>query len=459
MFWWWCGFSFGWKYDILKKMFLSERGLVMSAVLLKNCNLIDETGVITAGEDLLIREGVIAARGTGLSLAEGEAGEALDCSGLFVSPGFTILHAHSPMHILRGVAEDVNVNDWFNREIWPYESKIQEEDIYWGAKLCCAEMLDHGVTAFADHYFHGEQIARAAKESGIRADIAGTVFAFDGNPEPEMKAVEALMDQYQGDPMVKLRFGPHSPYICSPEVLRTLVEAAREKGGGVHLHVSETADQVAESRKKHGKTPVEVAAEAGCFTVPCIIAHGLWMEEGDLPLLAEDTYIAHCPKTYLKLGAGKGTIWDFWRRVNLCIGTDGAASSNSVDPLEQARLFALVGKFDDKAEDYPLREVWQVLMRGHEALGFGSGRLAAGAAADLLFWDLNMVHTAPLYNPLAAILYSGDSRNIRHVMVAGEFRKRDGALVFDTASILENGARCAREISLRGKGVSKLHFG
>ena len=202
----------------------------MSAVLLKNCNLIDETGVITAGEDLLIREGVIAARGTGLSLAEGEAGEALDCSGLFVSPGFTILHAHSPMHILRGVAEDVNVNDWFNREIWPYESKIQEEDIYWGAKLCCAEMLDHGVTAFADHYFHGEQIARAAKESGIRADIAGTVFAFDGNPEPEMKAVEALMDQYRGDPMVKLRFGPHSPYICSPEVLRTLVEAARDLG-------------------------------------------------------------------------------------------------------------------------------------------------------------------------------------------------------------------------------------
>ena len=106
----------------------------MPAVLLKNCNLIDETGTITTGEDLLIREGAIAARGKGLSLPEGEAGETLDCGDLFVSPGLTVLHAHSPMHILRGLAEDINANDWFNREIWPYESKIQEEDIYWGSR-------------------------------------------------------------------------------------------------------------------------------------------------------------------------------------------------------------------------------------------------------------------------------------------------------------------------------------
>ncbi len=368
----------------------------MAYVLLKNCRLIDETGEISSGEDLLIQDGVIAGRGKSLAPLEGETGEILDCGRLFVSPGLTILHAHSPMHILRGIAEDVNVDDWFNKEIWPYESKILEEDIYWGAKLCCAEMLDHGVTAFADHYFHGEQIAKAAKESGIRADIAGTVFAFDGNPEPEMRPVEALMEQYRDDPLVKIRFGPHSPYICSPEVLRTLVEAAREKGGGIHLHVSETERQVAESREKHGKTPFQVVAEAGGFTVPCIVAHGLWIEDGDLPLLGEDTYIALCPKTYMKLGAGRGPIWESWRKVNLCIGTDGAASSNSVDPLEQARLFALLGKLTDQAEDYPLQEVWQVMMRGHRALNFGSGSLTPGAAADLCFWDLDTPQTAPL---------------------------------------------------------------
>ncbi len=430
----------------------------MAYVLLKNCRLIDETGEFSSGEDLLIQDGVIAGRGKSLAPPEGETGEILDCGRLFVSPGLTILHAHSPMHILRGIAEDVNVDDWFNKEIWPYESKILEEDIYWGAKLCCAEMLDHGVTAFADHYFHGEQIAKAAKESGIRADIAGTVFAFDGNPEPEMRPVEALMEQYRDDPLVKIRFGPHSPYICSPKVLRTLVEAAREKGSGIHLHVSETERQVAESREKHGKTPFQVVAEAGGFTVPCIVAHGLWIEDGDLPLLGEDTYIALCPKTYMKLGAGRGPVWESWRKVNLCIGTDGAASSNSVDPLEQARLFALLGKLTDQAEDYPLQEVWQVMMRGHRALNFGSGSLTPGAAADLCFWDLDTPQTAPLYDPLAAILYSADSRNIRHVMVAGKFCKRDGALVFDTAPILENAARCAKEITIRGKGVSKLRF-
>ena len=353
----------------------------MAYVLLKNCRLIDETGEISSGEDLLIQDGVIAGRGKSLAPLEGETGEILDCGRLFVSPGLTILHAHSPMHILRGIAEDVNVDDWFNKEIWPYESKILEEDIYWGAKLCCAEMLDHGVTAFADHYFHGEQIAKAAKESGIRADIAGTVFAFDGNPEPEMRPVEALMEQYRDDPLVKIRFGPHSPYICSPEVLRTLVEAAREKGGGIHLHVSETERQVAESREKHGKTPFQVVAEAGGFTVPCIVAHGLWIEDGDLPLLGEDTYIALCPKTYMKLGAGRGPIWESWRKVNLCIGTDGAASSNSVDPLEQARLFALLGKLTDQAED--LVKSYNAMKNSSDPPGGLAGDDAGTSGAEL----------------------------------------------------------------------------
>lgn len=425
-------------------------------LLLKACNLIDETGRITSGEDLLIREGRIAARGAGL--APPPDTPALDCSALFVSPSFAVLHAHSPMHILRGLAEDVNIDDWFNREIWPYESKILPEDIYWGARLCCAELADHGVTAFADHYFHGEEIARAAGETGIRADIAGTVFAFDGNPEPELAPILALMERYRGDPMVHIRIGPHSPYICSPAVLRTLVEAAREAGGGIHLHISETRAQVEESRRKYGKTPFAVAAGAGCFTVPCIAAHGLWIEEADLGYLGEDTYLPVSPKTYLKLGMGRGHIWEMREKVNLCIGTDGAASSNTVDPLEQARLFALLGKWEDRAEDYTLAETWRLLMRGHRALPFGTGSLAPGAAADLCFWDLDTVQTAPLYSPLAAILYSADSRNIRHVMAAGRFVKKDGALLCGTASLLENAARCAREISLRGKGESKLYF-
>lgn len=426
-------------------------------LLLKNCNLIDEDGLITNREDLLITDGRIAARGADLVPPDPDTA-VLDCSALFVSPSFAVLHAHSPMHILRGLAEDVNIDDWFNREIWPYESKILPEDIYWGARLCCAEMAEHGVTAFADHYFHGEQIARAAGETGIRADIAGTVFAFDGNPEPELAPVLALMEQYRDDPMVSIRIGPHSPYICSPEVLRTLVDTAREKGGGIHLHISETRAQVEESRKKHGKTPFAVAAEAGCFTVPCIAAHGLWIEEEDLALLGEDTYLPVSPKTYMKLGMGRGGIWERWQRVNLCVGTDGAASSNTVDPLEQARLFALLGKWEDRAEEYTLRDIWRLLMRGHRALSFGTGSLAPGAAADLCFWDLNTVHTAPLYNPLAAIVYSADSRNLRHVMAAGKFVKKDGRLLADTDVVLENAARCAKEISIRGKGESKLYF-
>ena len=215
---------------------------------------------------------------------------------------------------------------------------------------------------------------------------------------------------------------------------------------------------MAESYEKYGCSPAAALDRAGGFDVPCIAAHGLWLEEDDYKFFRADTYLAACPKTYLKLGMGRGTLWDRWARANLCIGPDGAASSNTLDALEQARLLALLGKWEDRAEDFTLREVWRTLMRGHDALGFGAGDLRLGAAADLNIWDLDTPSTAPLYNPLAAILYSADHTNIRHTLVDGRFVKRDGALLLDTHAILAEASRCAAAIGRRGKGESKLYF-
>ncbi|MBR5004865.1 MAG: amidohydrolase family protein, partial [Erysipelotrichaceae bacterium] len=143
--------------------------------LFKNVNIITHEGDILEHQDVLIENELIREVGTDLKL---EDAEVIECGGKYMAPGFVALHAHSPMNIFKGIAEDVHIDDWFNREIWPYESKMSEEDIYWGTKLACAEMLNNGITAFADHYFKSDVIAKAYKQCGIKADIAYTIFGF-----------------------------------------------------------------------------------------------------------------------------------------------------------------------------------------------------------------------------------------------------------------------------------------
>lgn len=423
--------------------------------LFQNASLITRDGDILPPQDLLTKDGRIAAIGVGISSPDAEI---IDCTGLYLSPSFTVLHAHSPMHILRGLAEDVSIDAWFNERIWPYESSLISEDIYWGTRLCCAEMILNGVTAFADHYFEGDEIIRAVKDSGLRIDLAPTAFGFGGDISAEIKQTRNLLRRYQGESMVSVRYGPHSPYLCSPKVLRELVDCAKEDGTGIHLHVSETFAQEENSLKQYGKSHCTLIREAGGFDIPCIAAHGLWIPPEDIPLLGDHTFIAVSPKTYLKLGMGKGTLWNQYRRYRLCIGTDGAASSNSVSPLEQARLFALLGKWEEHADHFTTTEIWRILMNGHDALPFGTGTLTAGAPADLIVWNLSEISTAPAYDPLAAILYSAGPENILHTIAAGSFLKRDGRLLLDREELLENVSRCAFALHKRGKGKTNLKF-
>ncbi|MBQ8604289.1 MAG: amidohydrolase family protein [Oscillospiraceae bacterium] len=425
--------------------------------LFKNANLIDETGEVKTNLDLLVADGVIADIGENLCRDDAEV---IDCTDRFITPGFVSMHCHTPMNIFKGIAEDVNIDDWFNKELWPYESKMQDEDIYWGAKLACAEMINNGVTAFADHYFKGHLIAQACEETGIKGDIAWTIFGFGGDCSEELARATKFCEDYKNAELVNPRMGPHSPYMCSPAVLKEIVDKAKELGVGIHLHVSETKAQVDTSKELHGgKTPFEVVNDAGGFDVPCIVGHGLWVEEEDLKYINEKTVFAVSPKTYTKLGMGAGGLWTYKDKINIASGNDGSASSNSIDVVKQMRMFALLGKWDDNAEGFTLKEIWQYMMNGHKYLNFNSGKLQKGCAADLNIFNLNTVATAPVYNPLAAIIYSSvPSVNITDVMINGKFVKRNGKLAFDEKEIVEKASACAKEIYARGRGVTKLYF-
>lgn len=425
----------------------------MGRILLKEAKIIRNDSTVSDVTDIFIENETIVEIAQDIKRP---ADEVIDCRGRYVSPGLTNLHTHSPMHMLRGLAEDVNINDWFNKDIWPYESKITEEDIYWGTCLACAEMIDNGVTAFADHYFMPETILKATADAGLRIDLAVTAFGLD--IKKDIADTLKLIDKYNESSMAQVRFGPHSPYLVSPESLKELVEAAKQAGVGIHIHASETELQEVQSIEKYGKRHFQIISEAGGFDVPCIIAHGLWATQADFALVGKDTFVAACTKTYLKLGAGKGHLWENWQSKNLAIGTDGAASSNSLRPLEQAQYFALCGKWFEQADDYRIEDIWRMMMNGHNALNFGSGQIKAGAPADMVVWNLNTPATAPVYSPVAAILYSANSSNISHTIVAGNILKKDGVLLGNTAEILENAEKCAKDLFERGRGTAAVQF-
>lgn len=424
--------------------------------LFKNAQILTHEGELLENQDVLVENNLIASVGTGL---KDETAEIIDCTGKVLAPGFVAMHVHSPMNIFKGIAEDVHIDDWFNREIWPYESKMTEKDIYWGTKLACAEMINNGITAFADHYFKSDVIARACKECGIKADIAYTIFGFGGNCDEELSLAEKFIHDYKDDELIAPRLGPHSPYMCSKDVLKTIVNKAKELECGIHIHVSETDRQVQESLQQHHKTPFEVLAECGGFDIPCIVGHGLWVQESDLKYYNEHVCTAVSPKTYMKLGMGSGNLWKYWKQMNAVSGNDGCASSNSIDVLEQIRMFALLGKWKDQAEQYDLKQMWKILMNGHKYLNFNSGRIEVGYSADFNLFDLSGVSLVPVYRPLASILYSAQpSVHITDTMIHGRFVKKDGRLLLEEKEIVKNAVNCAKEIYERGRGDSQLHF-
>lgn len=429
--------------------------------LLKDASVLDEQAQCIRHQNIYIREGLIS-KITDTSADDGSvaADEVIECSRFYVSPGLPNLHTHTAMNIFKGIAEDVTADAWFNEMIWPYESKMTDEDVYTGTLMGIAEMLNNGVTVFADHYFGEEQVLKAVKETGIRGDLAPTLFgAAPDFPERLAQVTEFIKNHREDSPRVAFHMGPHANYTCPEPTLGQIVDEARKLGLPLHLHVSEEDVQVEKARRETGLTPFGILHRAGGFDLKVLIGHGLWVEEGDLEYLRHDTLFAFCPKTYMKLASGRGGFFDYYKKLNFGFGTDGAASSNTLNPVEQARLFGLMGKFQARdASTFGAEEIWKHLMSGHQAFPFGTGLMKAGAPADLVVWDLYRMDTFPFYSPISSILYSSNSQNVKYTMVAGEFLKYDGKLKLDTAALMEEAVRLQKSLLARGKGKAEVTY-
>lgn len=412
---------------------------------------LDEEGQILPSADIAVRDGEIVALGE--IPEEFEPQETIDVSHHLALPGFFNAHTHAAMTLVRGWADDLPLDRWFNERIWVAESNLEEEDVYWGAALAAAEMIRGGTVAFADHYFYMDHVARVVEESGLKANLAWCVFGLD--PAAEVGGgLEAGLDfarRWQGAANGRIRtvLGPHSPYLCPPEFLQEVATVARDEGLGLHLHLSESEIQITNSLGRYGLSPTAHLADLGVLDQPTIAAHCIHLAPGDIDILAQhQTSVVQCPNCHFKLAMGVADVPAMLEQgIGVALGTDGVASNNNLDMLQEAQLAVLMQKNHRRDPeilpgDMALRLATQ---GGARAMGFEqSGVIAPGYAADLIFFDLDKPHLRPRHNLVSNILYSAQSADISHVVVQGKLLLQDGDLLtLDEKRILDEAERRA----------------
>lgn len=420
----------------------------MSDILICNCHVLGtgDKGVnVLQHQDIFLRGNKIEAL-----QATGEADashfkQVIDARGMLAMPGLINTHAHVPMVIFRGLAEDVSIETWFNDYLWPLESNLQEDDVYWGMLLGLAEMIEAGVTSVADHYFYMDRAAQAVDKAGTRALLGWAIFGNQGQAAVDMTA--EFVRQYHGASNGRIRawMAPHAPYTCDDDFLRANVQKARELGVGIHIHVSETMGQTETSLERRGITPVQVLEQVGILEVPTILAHVCGALPEDIEILSRyPTGIAHAPKTYLKLGMGTAPVLEF-RKAGIPVGlaTDGAVSNNTLDIWESLRLMAMTQKSHaGTPEAMTISEALSIASRG-SARVFGLpdqlGAITPGYLADLILVDLSGIHNQPLHSILASLVYNIRASDVQTVIVDGQVIMKDRQLLtINKAEVIEN---------------------
>lgn len=417
----------------------------MAELLIRSVDVLqckDDRCHLLRNHDILIRGNRIEAIEPTGSLDEVENLDVIPGSGMLAIPGLINTHAHVPMALFRGLAEDVDISTWFNDYIWPLESNLTADDVFWGMQLGLAEMIEAGVTSVADHYFHMDRAAEAVDRAGARAALGWAVFGSQGAEGVERTA--SFAEDFNGSASGRITtwLAPHAPYTCDEDFLRTVAREAERLDLGIHIHAAETAEQTRASLEAHGRTPIQILAETGVLDRPTILAHCCGATPEDIELMAEKPCgVAHAPKTYLKLAMGSAPV-PAMREAGVPVGlaTDGPVSNNTLDILESLRLTALVQKHvSGDPRRLTVGEALTIATRDSArvyGLPDDLGHLAPGFLADVVLVDLSGPHNQPIHDPAANLVYSVRASDVRTVICDGEVLMRDRELLtLDKAEI------------------------
>jgi 5-methylthioadenosine/S-adenosylhomocysteine deaminase len=317
--------------------------------------------------------------------------EVIDAAGMAIVPGLVNGHTHAAMTLFRGHVDDLPLMRWLQEVIWPVEARLDEEDVYWGTRLACLEMIRTGTVRFWDMYWHPAGTVRAIEDAGIRAVVSaplvdlGDAAGSDGIPQMAERSLEEI-----GEPRAHIApaLGPHAIYTVSEGALRWIAEASAERGLPINIHLSETEEEVAKCVRDHGVPPARYLDRMGALGPRTVVAHGVWLDESELALVAErGATVVTNPVANLKLAVGR--IFPYRtaraRGVPVGLGTDGAGSNDSLDLLQDLKVLALLQKHDARDPSVlPAEDAWRIATGRTAPLLGGSGRIAEGQPADFL---------------------------------------------------------------------------
>lgn len=416
-----------------------------------------------ANEAPLINGGIaiardrIAAIGPAAEFSDWRAPRVIDAGGGIIMPGLINTHTHAAMTCFRGLADDLQLMTWLNEHIFPAEAKLDEQKVYSGALLACAEMIMSGTTCFCDMYLFEDAVARAACDAGMRAVVGEVLYDFDSpNYGPIAKGFEytrKMIDTWQEHPLVTIAVEPHSTYLCAPGLLQKAFDLARDHSLPLVIHLAESKSEVAQVKERFDRTPVEHLAHLGLLAPNVVACHCVELTENDIALLKRfDVKVAHNAESNMKLASGVAPVPRLLDE-GICVGlgTDGCASNNNLDLFLEMDTVAKIHKA--KTLDPTVMDAQTVLkmatIMSAQALGLESfiGSLETGKKADLIIVDTAQPHLTPMYNPVSHMVYAARGSDVTTVIINGTVVMEGYQLkTIDLRSVIDDVNKIAREI-------------
>ncbi len=406
-----------------------------------NVDLVVTNGTVITmdAQRRVIENGAVAVRGDSIVAvgpsaeisAQYQATKTIDAHGAIVMPGLINGHAHAAMSLFRGIADDLSLDEWLKKYIFPAEARnVTEDFVVWGTRLGMLEMIRGGITTYADMYYFEDAVARVTKEAGMRGVLGETIIDF---PAPDNKTVaqaleytQKFLDHWKGDPLIVAAPAPHSMYTCSAKTLQDAAALARKNHAPILIHLAEAPFELQESREKYGITPVGYLAREGILGPDVIAAHCVWVDQADIALLVKfGVGCTNNPSSNMKTAAGVSPVVDMLAAGQaIGLATDGAASNNNQDLFEEMNLAAKLQKItrmDSRA--LPAEQVVEMATIGgaraiHQEKLIGS--LEAGKKADLILVDTTAPHATPMYNVYSELVFALKASDVRTVVVGGK---------------------------------------